>query len=929
MEALHIDTVVLLKSRRQCDGRLADKNDASGSLQLSRHLHDFESLRIALPASGTSISAAILDALPKHIVLIDSDGVIVSANKSWRAFAATNGYVDDTYGIGSNYLAVCDGVVGKDISIARRAAAGIRSVLRGNESGFSLEYACDSAIEKRWFLLTVAPLNFKHSRGAVAMHLDITERKLSEDALRRFAAAMAATPDAIYIIDRLDMCMIYVNEAGCQMHGATRDELLSSNPWEPLCQSREELEGIYDRLIINGTLSEPVDAQMRCLNGELIWTEIRRRAELIAERWTIIVSIRDVTARRETQSRIAYLNRIYAILSRINALILRVRDRSELFREACRIAVDDGQLAIAWIGMIDPTSKQLELVACAGMDAQFTDSISRLLSSNTPALFGGLLSRQAIDERQPIVFDDAQNDATLMFGKLYVKYDVQSLAILPLIVADATVGIVVLHAREKGFFQVNEMSVLIELAGDVAFAIQHIEKQDRLDYLAYYDVVTGLANRALFLERTTQHLSSAATHGRRVGLCLIDLEGFKNFNDSLGRQTGDALLVQVAQWLASQCGGSNLISRLDSDRFAMLMPDVLDTEEIARRLGTLISALTNHSFELNKTQYRIAARYGIAVSPDDGAEADTLCKHAEAALKKAKIGRERYLFYTQTMTEKVSARLGLENQLRQALSLNQFELHYQPKFNTVSGTLSGAEALIRWNDPCAGLTLPGRFISILEDTGLINEVGQWALHKALDDYLRWRSAGLNVVRIAVNLSALQLKDRYFIANMRDMIGTHPGAADGLELEITESLIMENVDLSIKALGSIREMGVRIAIDDFGTGFSSLSYLSKLPVDTVKIDRSFVSDMTSGSDGLSLVSLIINLARSLRLRVVAEGVETEEQARLLRLLGSDEVQGFLFGRPVSGQDFAERYLTADGSCSTTLRKPPIEAMVGSP
>jgi EAL domain-containing protein (putative c-di-GMP-specific phosphodiesterase class I) len=273
----------------------------------------------------------------------------------------------------------------------------------------------------------------------------------------------------------------------------------------------------------------------------------------------------------------------------------------------------------------------------------------------------------------------------------------------------------------------------------------------------------------------------------------------------------------------------------------------------------------------------------------------------------AKASGERYLFYTQKMTEAVAGKLTLENQLRQALENEEFVLHYQPKVNLASGKMTGAEALIRWNNPRNGLVPPGSFIPILEETGLIYDVGRWALRQAIKDYLRWRAAGLPAVRIAVNVSPLQLRNRGFIAEVRQVIGNDPQAAAGLELEITESLIMEDVKHSIASLQAIRDLGVTIAIDDFGTGFSSLSYLSKFPVSTLKIDRSFVIQMTDSPEGLALVSTIISLAHALKLKVVAEGVETDEQARLLRLFSCDEMQGFFFSKPVPSEIFETRFL----------------------
>jgi EAL domain-containing protein (putative c-di-GMP-specific phosphodiesterase class I) len=339
----------------------------------------------------------------------------------------------------------------------------------------------------------------------------------------------------------------------------------------------------------------------------------------------------------------------------------------------------------------------------------------------------------------------------------------------------------------------------------------------------------------------------------------------------------------------------------------VVLPEVKPQGSVARLIEKGMEGFMEHPFHLNDSVFRITCKAGVAVFPDDGANADTLFKNAEAALKRAKAKGDRYLFYTQEMTQTVAGKVTLENQLRQAMDNEEFVLHYQPKVSLASGKLTSAEALIRWNDPRTGLVPPGKFIPVLEETGLIYDVGRWALRKAIEDYLRWRSAGLPAVRIAVNVSPLQLRSRGFVAEIKQAIGIDPRAAAGLELEITESLIMEDVKHNIASLQAIRAMGVTIAIDDFGTGFSSLAYLSKLPVDTLKIDRSFVIDMTAGPEGLALVSTIITLAHSLKLKVVAEGVETEEQSRLLRLLKCDEMQGYLFSKPLPREIFETNFL----------------------
>jgi diguanylate cyclase (GGDEF)-like protein len=496
-----------------------------------------------------------------------------------------------------------------------------------------------------------------------------------------------------------------------------------------------------------------------------------------------------------------------------------------------------------------------------------------------------------------------------LVGKLYADAGVLSMAVLPLMVADEAVGVLALYASEREFFHEEELKLLTELASDIAFAIDHLDKQARLDYLAYYDVLTGLANRTLFLERMAQYMRSAVSAGHQLALFLVDLERFKNINDSLGWPAGDDLLKQVAQWLTRNTAGDvNLLARVGVDHFAVVMPVVQKEGSLTRLLDQWIEAVKNHPFRLNDAVFRIAFKVGVALFPDEGADADTLFKNAEAALKKAKASGERYLFHTQTMTSSVADQLTLENQLRQALDKGEFVLHYQPKVNLASGRMTSAEALIRWNDPRTGLVPPGRFIPILEETGMIYEVGRWALRQAIEDCLRWRAAGLAAVRIAVNVSPLQLRNRGFIAEIEQAIAIDAHAPAGLELEITESLIMEDVKHSIASLQAIRAMGISIAIDDFGTGFSSLSYLAKLPVDTLKIDRSFVIAMTTDAQGLALVSTIISLAHALKLKVVAEGVETEEQARLLRLLSCDEMQGYLFSKPVPSDIFETKFLT---------------------
>ena len=856
--------------------------------------------------------AAILNALPAHIALLDPQGVIISLNEAWRKFASTNVLQSPGYGVGLNYLEICDRAQGADAVEAPQVAAGIRSVLAGASTLFSIEYPCHSTTEKRWFLLAVTPLVNESPHGAVVMHLNITERKLlvlaraaNETQLRTLVETI---PDLIWLKDTQGV-YLNCNPMFERFLGAREADIVGKTDYDFVDKELADSFRAHDRKAMAAGkpsaneewLTFPDDGH-RGLFETIKTPMLDVQGEVIG----VLGIARDITERNQAQARVVYLNRVYAVLSGINTLIVRVRDRDTLYQETCRIAVEAGGFRMAMIAIVDQSSMKIVPVASAGKDEELLSAIKDILASNESAQ--KTMGARAIKEKKVVVSNDSQSDPQVVFGTKYTECGVRSMAVLPLMVADVAVGLLALYASESQFFQEEELKLLTELASDVAFAIDHIDKQERLNYLAYYDALTGLANRTLFLDRVAQYLRSAVSGGNQLALYLVDLERFKNINDSLGRPAGDELLRQVAQWLTRNAAGdANLMARVGSDHFAVVMPVVKQGGDLPQLFEKWIKAVQNHPFRLNDAVFRIAAKVGIALFPDDGTDADTLFKHAEAALKLAKASGERYLFCTRQMTAAVAGKLTLENQLRQALDNEEFVLHYQPKVNLASGKVTSAEALIRWNDPRTGLVPPGTFIPILEETGLIHEVGRWALGQAIKDYLRWRAAGLPAVRIAVNVSPLQLRHRGFVDEIRQVIDIDPSAAAGLELEITESVIMEDVKGTIASLQAIRDLGISVAIDDFGTGFSSLSYLAKLPVDTLKIDRSFVIDMTAAPEGLALVSTIISLAHALKLKVVAEGVETEEQQRLLHLLDCDEMQGYLFSKPVPGEVFETKFL----------------------
>jgi diguanylate cyclase (GGDEF)-like protein len=525
-----------------------------------------------------------------------------------------------------------------------------------------------------------------------------------------------------------------------------------------------------------------------------------------------------------------------------------------------------------------------------------------------PERFG--LAGRAVAEGRPIVVDDMVSDTRVLLSEEASRRGFRSLAILPLQTANEVAAMLALYAGETAFFDAEEMKLLVELAGDIAFALDHIAKEEKLDYLAYYDTLTGLANPTLFRERLAQRVAMAASERRKLAVVLMDIDHFKAINDSLGRQAGDQLLKRFAERLSEGPGRSGTVARVGADHFGIVLHEIRQVADVSRALDELQNRCLAEPFVIEGNEVKVSVKSGIVVYPDDGADAEVLIKNAEVALRGAKSSGESQVFYAREMTQTITARISLERSLRRALEKDEFVLHYQPKVDLESRGIRGVEALIRWRSPDLGLVPPLKFIPILEETGLILEVGAWVLRRAVLDHQHWLEQKLVAPRIAVNVSAVQLRRPDFVEVVKDILGqgAHP---PGIDLEITESLIMDAVEDTIRKLKTLRGLGLEVAIDDFGIGYSSLGYLGRLPVQALKIDRSFIVKMTDDPDAMTLVSTIISLAHSLNLKVVAEGVETEEQATVLRLLRCDEMQGFLLSRPVPVEELTSRLTPGNG------------------
>jgi diguanylate cyclase (GGDEF)-like protein/PAS domain S-box-containing protein len=621
-------------------------------------------------------------------------------------------------------------------------------------------------------------------------------------------------------------------------------------------------------------------------------------------------TLQDVSEQKLAELRIRTQNRMLSVLSSINALIVRATDTDELLQESCRIAVDSGGFSVVWIGLVEDERRCIRLAAGYGGPAAYYERLRAHLAQ--VSLDGTGRVARIVRERQPIVVDDIELSPAALEHALATGS--RSLAALPLVIDGRAVGILVLHMPTTGFFNnEEELKLLRELAADIAFALDHLHKANQIRYLANYDGLTGLPNRGLFSDRLAEAFRTHDPRESILAVAFLDLERFRRVNETLGRGAGDELLKQAATRLSAV---NSSAARIGVDIFAIQIRDKRSPHEVARAIEDIAASCFSEPFDLGGGELRIGCRGGVAVYPTDGTDTETLLGNAEAALRKAKNTAERFVFYGPELNARAAIALNLESRLRRAIEHQEFVLHYQPKINLKDQRICGVEALLRWQDPERGIVMPGEFISVLEESGLIGIAGEWALKQALADQARWRDDGIAPPHVAVNVSPLQLRQPDFRKVVVDAL-TAAGNDCGLELEITESMIMENIDRNVLTLKQLRSAGVSIAIDDFGTGYCSLAYIAKLPVTSLKIDRSFVIEMTQGPEGLAIVSSIIALAHSLKLSVVAEGVETEEQARLLNLLGCDEAQGFLYSRPVPAIVLED--LLRDGRVSSPPRE----------
>ena len=675
-------------------------------------------------------------------------------------------------------------------------------------------------------------------------------RQQGEDDLRRFRAAIDASEDMIWLIDPVNMSIMDVNDTGCRKLGYAREELLARSPQDIIGMPREELAATYRRLIAGGE-GDTVEGWYQPKHGPRFPVEAYRRAIQSNGRYVIISVVRDVTERRAAEE--------------------------ELRR--FRLAMDHSADMIVLIDRASMRFIDVNKTACR----QLGYSREELLQMGPQDVLP--LTRQELEQDYDTLIAGPPGEIDVIPSGMKSYYTCKDGSKLPF---EST-----RHVLRSG-----DTYIIAAISRDIR---ARLAIEEKVAYLAQFDALTGLPNRNLFQDRLVQAMALAKRNDWPMAVLFIDLDRFKLVNDTLGHSAGDKLLKEAAERLRSCIRSSDTVGRLGGDEFAALLSELSIPSDAGLVAQKFIDVL-RRPFDLDGKETYVSASIGITVYPADSDSVEALIMNADAAMYRAKEqGRNNYQYFTRDMNERALRRVQMEAALRRALHRDEFRLVYQPKASLATGRICGFEALLRWQHPDRGTVAPGEFIPVLEETGLIVPVGEWVLHSACMQIKAWEKGGLKVPPISVNLSARQFEQKNLKDAVHRVLRETEVDPSLIEFEITESLLMNDPEGTARTLSSLKESGVRLSMDDFGTGYSSLGYLKRFPIDTLKIDRSFVHDISTDADAATLTRAIIHLAQNLRLKVVAEGVETEDQLAFLRSNGCDEMQGYLFAKPTDAEE----------------------------
>jgi diguanylate cyclase (GGDEF)-like protein/PAS domain S-box-containing protein len=778
----------------------------------------------------------------------------------------------------------------RDVSKDPRASGSSRAVLQGGAFVFPVKAgerilgimsfsSSDVREPDDRLLRTVGVIGAQVGQFLMRKKAERKQRRREEDLLR-FRAAMDMTADAIYLADRATLRFVDVNKIGCAWLGYTREELLAMSPADILPVTREQLEREYDEVIAAGAKGVRLETPYTGRDGRSGWTELYQRALRSGEGWLIVTISRDINERKLAEQRQAAHLRYQERIARFGQSALAKREPGELMEQSVQAVLE--ALDAEAVAYIEPGKQLGEIVVRALVGVAAGPSVIACRSDD-PA------------------FQALQTGSRLMVegGELTAGWarNLGSVALVPVRGESSVRGVVCVGFRGRDAFSAEALNFVDAAASVLSTALLRIDSEGRLAYLAQFDPLTGLPNRALLADRFSQMIVQAKRRDQPLAVLFIDLDEFKMVNDTLGHAGGDALLKETAVRLQSAVRTGDTVARISGDEFAIVLADLARQEDAALVAQKVIERLSA-AVEIHGKEVFITASVGIAAFPADGADAETLIGAADAAMYRAKqSGRNAYQFFTAEINQRSRARAQMGIELRRALEREEFALVYQPKYNLADRRVSGAEALLRWRHPERGIVSPVEFIPVLEETGLIVAVGEWVIRRACEDLKRF-----NTLPVSINLSARQFRQPDLHKRITALVqaaGVDPAL---IELEITESQLMQDPDHAIRVMQSLCDAGIRLAIDDFGTGYSSLAYLTRFPLSALKIDRSFVKDMASDKADATIVRTIIEMAHTLGFTVVAEGVETEEQAAFLKLLRCEQAQGYLFARPMSAEEF---------------------------
>ena len=689
----------------------------------------------------------------------------------------------------------------------------------------------------------------------VSIARDVSERLSSEETLRRFRLAMDNSADMIVLIDRATMRFVDVNETSCRLLGYSREELLNMGPHDVLPTSREQLERAYDEFIANPSHITGMHSHYRRKDGSTFPFESTRHVLRSGDAYIIAAISRDISERLASES--------------------ALRESEERFRSLTQLSTD----------MYWEQDDQFRFTSMSGTGSERVNTLTL----------------------QPII------------GKKRWEQNYINMT------ADQWAEHIALLEAHKPFRDMelcrpdeSGKKVWISISGEPVFdsngtfrgyrgvgkdISERKQDEERIQFLANHDALTSLPNRTMFSEVLNLAIQNARRYNRNFAVLFIDLDRFKNINDTLGHEAGDRLLQEMGARLTQTVRASDVVARLGGDEFVVLVQEVSEArqvEAVARKvLSTLVKPMV-----IQKQECRVTASIGICMFPAEAQDEHALMKNADIAMYRAKEdGKNNYKFYSEEMNVHSFERLALETSLRRGLERSEFVLHYQAKLDLHTGKINGVEALVRWQHPDLGMVPPAQFIPLAEETGLIVPLGKWVLHTACAQSVAWLREGLPPLHMAVNLSARRFADEDLVKDIAaalESTGLQPGL---LELELTESMVIQNTERAGRVLAEIKKMGVRLAIDDFGVGYSSLTHLKRFPIDTLKVDRSFIRDLPQNTEDKALTEAIIAMGKSLNLTIVAEGVETKEQQTFLRDRDCDEMQGFFFSKPIPSGEFA--------------------------